>query len=105
MVWTASLLALLLSSAKARADAGVELSGGAGFGAIVAGVTSGRFAISPSASFSARGERGFFVARDTVSFLGANGGRFGGNNETAVGGGAYWEYVIAVQEMPVLSAS
>jgi hypothetical protein len=58
-----------------------------------AGVTSGRFAISPSASLSVRGKRWFFVARDTVSFLGATGGRFGLNNETTLGGGLFWELV------------
>jgi len=40
-----------------------------------------------------RGERGFFVARDTASFLGATGGRFGINNETTLGGGLFWESV------------
>ena len=77
----------------ARADPTVELSGAAGFGALVVGVTPGRFAVSPSASVSVRGERGFFVARDTVSLLGAAGGRFGIDNETTVGGGVFWEQV------------
>jgi hypothetical protein len=77
----------------ARADSSVELSGTAGFGAVVAGVTSARFAISPSASLGFRGQRWFFVARDTVSFLGANGGRFGINNDTTLGGGLFWELV------------
>jgi hypothetical protein len=40
-----------------------------------------------------RGERWFFVARDTASFLGATGGRFGINNETTIGGGLFWELV------------
>ena len=70
-----------------------HVSGGTGFGALVVGVTSGRFALSPSASFSVRGERGFFVVRDTASFLGATGGRFGINNETTLGGGLFWERV------------
>jgi hypothetical protein len=78
---------------EARADPIVEVSGATGFGALVAGVTAGRFAISPSASFSVRGERGFFVARDAVSLLGATGGRFGINNETTFGGGLFWERV------------
>jgi len=60
---------------------------------LAVGVTSGRFALSPSASFSVRGERGFFVARNTASFLGATGGRFGINNETTLGGGLFWERV------------
>ncbi|MDC3954060.1 hypothetical protein [Polyangium jinanense] len=77
----------LVFSGSARAEPGVEFSGGAGFGVLAAGITPGRFAISPSASLGLRGERGFFVARDTISFLGANGGRFGFNNETTVGGG------------------
>jgi hypothetical protein len=77
----------------ARADPTVEISGAAGLGALVVGVTSGRFAISPNGSVSVRGERGFFVARDTVSFLGAAGGRFGINNETTAGGGLSWERV------------
>ena len=78
---------------RARAESIVEISGATGFGALVAGVTSDRFAISPSASVSVRGERWFFVARDTVSFLGATGGRFGINNETTFGGGLFWELV------------
>jgi hypothetical protein len=78
---------------EARADPIVELSGATGFGVLAAGVTAGRFALSPSASFSVRGERGFFVARDTVSFLGATGGRFGIHNETTLGGGLFWELV------------
>jgi hypothetical protein len=84
---------LLGECPQARADPIVEVSGATGFGALVVGVTSGRFAISPSASFSVRGERGFFVVRDTASFLGATGGRFGINNETTLGGGLFWERV------------
>jgi hypothetical protein len=80
---------------RARAEPTVEISGAPGFGAVVAGVAPGRFAISPSASVSVRGERGFLVARDTLSFLGAAGGRFGINNETTVGGGLFWELVNA----------
>ena len=78
---------------QARAEPIIEISGAAGFGALVVGVTPGRFAISPSASLSVRGERWFFVARDTVSFLGATGGRFGITNETTLGGGLFWELV------------
>jgi hypothetical protein len=92
-LFSISLTAPLVFSGVARAEPGVELSGGAGFGVLAAGITSGRFAISPSASLSLRGERGFFVARDTLSFLGATGGRFGINNETTVGGGLCWERV------------
>ena len=88
-----TLAAPLVFGGSARVEPGVEVSGGAGFGVLAAGITSGRFVISPSASLSLRGERGFFVARDTVSFLGANGGRFGINNETTVGGGLSWERV------------
>jgi hypothetical protein len=88
------LITLLFSAcAPARADPSVELSGSAGFGVLAAGITPGRFAISPSVSLSVRGKRGFFVARDTVSFLGATGGRFGINNETTLGGGLFWERV------------
>jgi len=89
------LVSTLLMSVcpRARADPNVELSGATGFGVLVAGITSGRFAISPSASVSVRGEHGFFVARDTFSFLGANGGRFGITNETTLGGGRFWELV------------
>jgi hypothetical protein len=90
--WPA-LFVLLTLCARARADPQIEFSGGSGFGVLVVGVTSGRFAISPSASLSVRGERGFFVARDTVSFLGATGGRFGINNETTLGGGLFWASV------------
>jgi hypothetical protein len=98
----------LLFSGRARAEPGVEFSGGAGFGVLAAGVTSGRFAISPSGSLSVRGERGFFVARDTVSFLGAPSGRFGITNETTLGGGLFWESVnvsaglsLAVYSLPI----
>jgi hypothetical protein len=49
----------------------------------------------PERKPSVRGERWFFVARDTVSFLGATGGRFGINNETTLGGGLFWERVNA----------
>jgi hypothetical protein len=78
---------------EARADPIVEVSGATGFGVLAAGVTPARFALSPSASFSVRGERGFFVARNTASFLGATGGRFGINNETTLGGGFFGERV------------
>ena len=84
---------LLGECPQARADPNIEISGATGFGVLVAGVTSGRFALSPSASFSVLGERWFFVARDAVSFLGASGGRFGINNETTLGGGLFWERV------------
>ncbi|MEP7119547.1 MAG: hypothetical protein ABJE95_01510 [Byssovorax sp.] len=47
---------------EAHADPSVELSGATGFGALVAGVTPARFAISPNASVSVRGEGWFFVA-------------------------------------------
>jgi hypothetical protein len=78
---------------EAHADPGVELSGGAGFGVFVAGVTSARFAVSPSASLSVRGDSLFFVARNTTSFLGATGGRFGIQNETTLGAGLFGELV------------
>jgi hypothetical protein len=99
------------SCSRARAEPNIELSGAAGFGVLVAGVTSGRFAISPGASFSVRGERGFFVARDTLSFLGAAGGRFGINHETTLGGGLFWELVnvsaglsLAEYSLPICGA-
>jgi hypothetical protein len=88
-----ALFVFSLFCPRARADSAVELSGATGFGALVAGVTPGRFAISPSASLSVLAERGFFVARGTVSLLGAAGGRFGINNETTLGGGLLWEQV------------
>jgi hypothetical protein len=88
-----ALCAVGLFCPRARADPIVEISGAAGLGVLVVGVTPGRFAISPSASVGVRGERGFFVARETVSFLGANGGRFGIDGETTVGGGLAWERV------------
>ncbi len=87
------VITLLFGCRRARADPIVELSGATGFGVLAVGVTSGRFALSPSASFSVRGERGFFVARNTASFLGATGGRFGSTNETTVGGGLFGERV------------
>src|SRR5262249_43695643 len=76
-----------------------------GFGAVVAGVTPGRFAISPSASVGVRGERGFFLARDTVSFLGAAGGRFGIANDTTAGGGLFWEHVNASAGLSLVAFS
>ena len=84
-------LLLVFFSSGARADPCLEISGAAGFGVLTAGVTSGQFAISPSASVSMRGEGWFFVARDTASFLGATGGRFGINNETSLGAGLCWD--------------
>ena len=84
-------LLLVFFSSGARADPSLEISGAAGFGVHAAGVTPARFAISPSASVSLRGEGWFFVARDTASFLGATGGRFGINNETSLGGGLCWD--------------
>jgi hypothetical protein len=103
-----TVAAPLVFSGVARAKPGVELSGGAGFGVLAAGITSGRFAISPSVSLSLRGERGFFVVRDTVSFVGMTGGRFGINNEATVGGGLSWERVnvsgglsLAAHSLPI----
>ena len=84
---------LFLGCPRAHAEPSVEISGAAGFGLLTAGVTSGQFAISPSASVGVRGNSWFFVTRDTLSFLGATGGRFGINNETSVGGGLFWELV------------
>jgi hypothetical protein len=86
-------ITLLLGGRRACADPIVELSGATGFGVLSVGVTPGRFALSPSASVSVRGERWFFVVRDTASFLGATGGRFGINNETTLGGGLFGELV------------
>ena len=91
--FTIFLITLLLGCRRAHADPIVELSGATSLGVLATGITQGRFALSPSASFSVRGERGFFVARDTASFLGANGGPFGINNETTLGGGLFWEQV------------
>jgi hypothetical protein len=84
---------VLRGCSSARADPGIELSGATGFGALTAGVTPGRFTMSPSASLGVRGEQWFFVARDTISILGATGGRFGIINETTLGGGLFWEAV------------
>jgi hypothetical protein len=86
-------LAFGLLSRRARADSTVEVSGATGLGVIVVGVTPGRFAVSPSGSVSVRGARALFVARETVSFLGANSGRFGIDGETTVGGGLFWEHL------------
>ena len=85
------VITLLVGCRRAHADPSVELSGATGFGALVAGVTPARFAISPSASVSLRGEGWFFVARDTISFLGATGERFGLHNETTFGAGLFGE--------------
>ncbi len=93
LLLSAGVLGLGPLCPQAHADTSLELSGSTGFGVIVVGVTPARFAISPSASLSVRGERGFFVARDTMSFLGAAGGRFGIDNETSVGGGLFWDLV------------
>jgi hypothetical protein len=84
---------LFVGCARANADPNVELSAAAGFGVLTAGITSGRFTMSPSASLGVHGDQWFFAARDTVSFLGTTGGRFGINNETSVGGGLFWEPV------------
>ncbi len=84
---------LLAFCPRVQAEPTVEISVGAGFGALVAGVTSGRFAVSPNASLSIRGESGFFVVRDTLSFLGLGGGPFGIGNETTLGGGLFWKHV------------
>lgn len=84
---------LLTFCPRARAELRVEVSMGAGFGLHVAGVMPGRFTINPSASFSVRGDGWFLVARDTVSFLGATGGRFGITNETTLGVGLFWRFV------------
>jgi hypothetical protein len=94
----AGLLSFLLASwlggcPSARAEPNVEFLGATGFGVIAVGITPGQFAISPSASVTIRGPRWFFVARDTVSILGATGGRFGINNETTLGGGFSWDSV------------
>ncbi len=86
-----SITLILGGCPQARAEPKVEISGTTGFGVLAAGVTSGRFAVSPGVSFSVRDERWFFVARDTVSLLGATGGRFGITNETTLGGGLFWE--------------
>lgn len=67
LIVVACVPAILVFCQKARADPILELSGAAGFGGLVTGDTSSRFAISPSVSFSIRGERWFFVARDTAS--------------------------------------
>jgi hypothetical protein len=88
-----ALFAFGLISSRARAESTVELSGATGLGVFVAGVTPARFAISPSGSVSVRGERAFFVARETLSLLGANGGRFGIDGETTVGGGIFWDHL------------
>ena len=87
------LITLLFACPRAGADPIVELSGATGFGALAVGVTPARFAVSPSASISLRGDGWFFVARDTVSFLGATGGRFGLHNETTLGAGLFRELV------------
>ena len=93
IAWAALFVLMLCGRPRARAEPKFELSGAMGFGLLVAGITSGRFAIRPSASLSLRGKQGSFVARDTVSFLGATGGRFGITNETTLGGGLFWERV------------
>ncbi len=95
----------------AHAEPSFELSGGVGLGALVTGVTSGRLAVSPSASLSLRGASWFFVARDTVSFLGLPSGRFGIDNEATLGGGIFWKHVnvsaglsLAAYSLPVCGA-
>jgi hypothetical protein len=89
----AGVLTFGLFCPRARAETTVEVSGATGLGVVAVGVTPGRFAISPSGSISVRGERAFFVARETLSFLGANSGPFGIDGETTVGGGIFWEHV------------
>ena len=87
------VITLLLGCRRARAESSVELSGTTGFGVLAVGVTPARFAVSPSASASLRGDGWFFIARDTVSFLGATGDRFGIHNETTLGAGLFGERV------------
>ena len=87
------VITLLLGCRRARAESRVELSGATGFGALAVGVTPARSAVSPSASVSVRGDGWFFVARDTVSFLGATGDQFGIHNETTLGAGLFGELV------------
>jgi len=48
-LFPSTVAAPLVFSGGARAEPGVELSGGAGFGVLAVGIISGRFAISPSA--------------------------------------------------------
>lgn len=84
-----SILLLLGEVSAARAEPSVEVSGSAGLGALVVGVTPGRFAISPSASVGVRGERWFFVARDTASFLGANGVDLGSTTRRPSAAGSF----------------
>ena len=87
------IITLLLGCRRARAESSVELSGATGVGALAVGVTKARFAVSPSASVSLRGDGWFFVARDTISFLGATGDQFGIHNETTLGAGLFGELV------------
>ncbi len=86
----AALLTSGLLCRHACAEPTIELSGAGALGVLAVGVTPARLAVSPSGSMSVRGERAFFVTRDTVSFLGVNGGLFGVDNETTVGGGVFF---------------
>ena len=87
------VITLLFGCRRARAKSNVELSGATGFGALAVGITPARFAVSPSASVSLRGDGWFFVARDTASFIGATGDRFGIHNETTLGAGLFGKLV------------
>jgi hypothetical protein len=88
------VLFVLGFSAPARAEpGGAELSASAGLGVLAAGVTPGRFAVSPSLSLLLRGSGPFFMVRDTVALVGAAGGPLGVNNEATLGGGYSWERV------------
>ncbi len=87
------VITLLLGCRRARAESSVEFSGATGFGALALGVTPARFAVSPSASVSLRGDGWFLVARDTASFLGATGDQFGIHNETTLGAGLFGKLV------------
>ena len=87
------VITLLLGCRRARAESSVEFSGATGFGALALGVTKARFAVSPSASVSLRGDGWFLVARDTASFLGATGDQFGIHNETTLGAGLFGKLV------------
>ena len=87
------MITLLLGCRRARAELSIEFSGATGFGALAVGVTPARFAVSPSASVSLRGDGWFFVARDTVSVLGATGDQFGIHNETTLGAGLFGKLV------------
>src|SRR5262245_21975364 len=87
-----ALCAGMLFALPAESDPVVQCSASVGLGEFTAGVGPPRFAIVPAGSFLLRpGERWLLRCDDTVTVLGAVGGRFGVANTTTLSLGARWD--------------